>query len=1033
MRRSRLLAVIVLAMLAASSTSPAFSQPSGSPTSEPGIVEARALTVVPARADQLWAVWEVDDGTDVDLYFSHGTGGAWAAAQPVHSRPHAWDRSPSLAVAADGTFWLAWSSSEKVDPNQTGLYTSRWTGRRWTDPETVPLGGIAVATEPVLAAASDNTLWLAWVGFDGVDEEIFASHWDGMSWSLPQQVSTDDQDPFLYDKQPHLAVGKNGQAWLAWTGHQSGVDDEIYVSRWTGTGWTPEQMISQDDNALDVWPSLVLDSRDRPWVVWDGQAGDEAPSRRRIFVAHWEPSLATWTAEEVISSPPGTPVDEEHPTLSLDASGRVRATWIVRGPSDSALGYAWYEDRWIEPLLARTGVNADVAFSIPGVDDTSQFFWIDAFADSTMPIESLLPPDTAEPLQTWMERQVVPQELLVDPVWNRHLAFGDSITWGQYNGFYPYPARLEDKLDARVVPSEVINSGVPGERTSGGKARIGGEVSTYRPQFVILMEGTNDVTHFVPPSEVKVNLMLMIDAVRRWAGVDHLRVMLGTLIPRLDERDQATQDMNEQAIAPAAAEKRVPLCDPWQAYHDYGPWEELYIDNLHPGETGLQILADTFYSCSLNAYTWLKEDIEPPTTWIESAQGECRQATVTWDGQDNMSWVVDYDVQAKVNSGDWTNWLLATTATSGLYTGALGDTLQFRVRGRDLIGNQSSYSTPVYTQLDDNILPEADVIQLPPYQVAPFTVGWWGKDTCSGIAAYRVENKVGLAGPWKDWFASTTATSASFTPSPLEYGQTYYFRVSARDGAGNWSVRSDPVSTILAKYTLSGDIVTIRDEPVIWAQVTVTNALAAESYFGHYIAYLANEGDYDLLVARDGFGTLPPMHLTSVATSLSGLDLVLPPHDDVIGNGGFEAADWGDWQPGGTIMPAVISGGHTGDRVARLGGIGGPSWLRQDLSVPGDLVDATFSFLVRLDDTAAGTSTLTIGLAGTPISHTEVVSTADWTHVWLPVDAAVGQAVMLTFTVSDNPAVRLDEVSLGTAIEGGSQVQLPLVFRASTP
>jgi hypothetical protein len=237
----------------------------------------------------------------------------------------------------------------------------------------------------------------------------------------------------------------------------------------------------------------------------------------------------------------------------------------------------------------------------------------------------------------------------------------------------------------------------------------------------------------------------------------------------------------------------------------------------------------------------------------------------------------------------------------------------------------------------------------------------------------------------------------------------------------------------LAKHTLSGDIVTIRHEPVIWAQVTVTDAVGAESYFGRYIAYLVNEGDYDLLVARDGFGTPPPMHLTAVATSLSRLDFVLSPHDDAIDNGDFEVVGWGSWLPGGAVMPDVISGGHTGDRAARLGGSGGPSWLRHDLSVPRDLLDATLSFLVRLDDAAAGASMLTVELAGRPISHTQAVSTAHWTHVWLPVDAAVGQAITLTFTISDNPAVRLDEVRLGSAVFGGAQVHLPLIFRASTP
>ena len=153
----------------------------------------------------------------------------------------------------------------------------------------------------------------------------------------------------------------------------------------------------------------------------------------------------------------------------------------------------------------------------------------------------------------------------------------------------------------------------------------------------------------------------------------------------------------------------------------------------------------------------------------------------------------------------------------------------------------------------------------------------------------------------------------------------------------------------------------------------------------------------------------------------------------MIDNGGFEANGWGSWLAGGAVMPDVISGGHTVDRAVRLGGSGGLAWLRQELSVPEDLVDATLSFLVRRDDAAAGTSTLTVELAGTPISRTQVISTAAWAHVWLPVDAAAGQATTLTFTVSGSPTVRLDEVSLGSAVTGGSQVQLPLVFRAGTP
>ena len=440
---------------------------------------------------------------------------------------------------------------------------------------------------------------------------------------------------------------------------------------------------------------------------------------------------------------------------------------------------------------------------------------------------------------------------------------------------------------------------------------------------------------------------------------------------------------------------------------------------------------------SITSVAQLLGDVKPPTAWISDlpSQSECSNVRLSWDGSDPApgAGVKSFDVQVSDNGGAWTNWLLETPARNDVYAGgADGHTLGFRVRARDQAGNVGSYSAERYTSIIDTISPyEARMSALPQAQKPPFGVYWRGADACSSVT-FDVEYRVGASPTWIRWLTATSDTHAMFDPGSPQYGQPYTFRVRVRDKAGN-STESDPVSTILAKYTLSGDVVTVRHEPVIWAQVTITDAVAAESTFGHYIAYLANEGDYDLLVARDGFGTLPPMHLTSVATSLSGLDFVLSPHDDVIDNGDFEATGWGSWLPGGAVMPAVISGGHTGDRAARLGGIGGPSWLRQGLSVPGELVDGTLSFLVRLDDAAAGASTLAIELAGTPISHTQVVSTADWTHVWLPADAAAGQAMTLTFTVSGNPPVRLDEVSLGSATKGGFQVQLPLVFRAGTP
>ena len=452
---------------------------------------------------------------------------------------------------------------------------------------------------------------------------------------------------------------------------------------------------------------------------------------------------------------------------------------------------------------------------------------------------------------------------------------------------------------------------------------------------------------------------------------------------------------------------------------------------------------------SITSIVRLLADTAPPTASISDlpSASECSDVRLSWEGSDPApgTGIRSFDVQVLGADDSWTDWLLDTTARSGAYPrGAYGDTIGFRVRARDQAGNVGAYSAARYTSLVDTTPPhEAHTGMLPPAQIPPFMVHWMGADTC-GPLAFDVEYRAGDSSIWTTWLAATSETRAAFNPPSPQYGQQYTFRVRARDMGGN-STESDSVSTLLAKYTLSGDVVTVRHQPVIWPRVAVTGALTIEAHFGRYVAYLLGEGDYDLSVTRSGFGVLPPMQLRSgtaspkVTTSLSCLDFVLPPLDDAIDNGGFEDAGWGGWLPGGSEMPAVVSGGHTGGRAVRLGGAGGPSWLSQELTVPGAGADTTLSFLVRLRDAAAGASTLDVALAGAPISHTRITSADEWTHIWLPLDAAtgqdaaIGQATTLTFTVPGTPAILLDEVSLGSAISGGSEIRLPLVNQPGTP
>jgi len=430
-------------------------------------------------------------------------------------------------------------------------------------------------------------------------------------------------------------------------------------------------------------------------------------------------------------------------------------------------------------------------------------------------------------------------------------------------------------------------------------------------------------------------------------------------------------------------------------------------------------------------------DSTPPVAWMDDlpSQSECKDVRLSWNGSDPDpgTGIKSFDVQVLDGGDVWTDWLAETQARSAVYAGGShGGTLGFRVRARDRAGNVGNYGTPQYASVVDTLPPYvARVFALPQAQKPPFKVYWTGADACSPVT-FDVEYRIGASSTWTRWLTATSATHALFAAEPPQYGEPYSFRVRAWDQTGN-QTESGGVSTVLAKHTLTGDIVTVRHEPVIWPQVAVTGAVATEVLFGQYTTYLVTEGDYDLSVARRGFGLLPPMQLASIFTSVSSLDFVLPPEDDAVVNGGFEHVGWGGWLPDGPMGPSVVAGGHTGDRAVRLGGSGGLSSLRQVLTVPSDGRDVTLSFLVRLEDPVAGASTLNVELTGTSISHRQIVTSDDWTHVWLDVGAAAGQTTSLTFSVSDSPAIRLDEVSLGSAMSGGSEVRMPIIHRAGTP
>lgn len=96
------------------------------------------------------------------------------------------------------------------------------------------------------------------------------------------------------------------------------------------------------------------------------------------------------------------------------------------------------------------------------------------------------------------------------------LCFGDSITagYGLDSTNDAYPAVIQKKIDSLNLNYTVVNSGVSGETTAGGRSRINWILNQDIDIFLLEL-GANDGLRGVALSETHNNLQAIIDAVKQ--------------------------------------------------------------------------------------------------------------------------------------------------------------------------------------------------------------------------------------------------------------------------------------------------------------------------------------------------------------------------------------------------------------------------------------------------------------------------------------------------------------------------------------
>nr|WP_291299399.1 arylesterase [Elioraea sp.] len=111
----------------------------------------------------------------------------------------------------------------------------------------------------------------------------------------------------------------------------------------------------------------------------------------------------------------------------------------------------------------------------------------------------------------------------------RILALGDSLTAGfglvRAEGFV---AQLQAALRARGIPATVLDAGVSGDTSAGGRARLDWALAD-RPDVAIVALGGNDLLRAIDPANTYANLN---DIITRLKGRNIAVLLAGMLAPR---------------------------------------------------------------------------------------------------------------------------------------------------------------------------------------------------------------------------------------------------------------------------------------------------------------------------------------------------------------------------------------------------------------------------------------------------------------------------------------------------------------------
>ncbi|KPJ71954.1 hypothetical protein AMJ52_08015 [candidate division TA06 bacterium DG_78] len=216
--------------------------------------------------DDLWivVVWESNLNGYDDIFSRFSNGSTWSDTFRI-STDVFMDESPSVAYdPARDCFWCVW---HYYGSGNDGIYVSQGSEiNGWSPPHQLTSDTL-MEDLPSICVISD-TVWVVWqrgllIGDSVSFMNIYASYYDGTSWSTPYPLTNDSE---VVNCRPKINI-RYDHPLVVWQKIESA--SNIYYTEYLNGSWQIPQPIT-DDTYFNANPEIAsLGQYSGIWIVWE--------------------------------------------------------------------------------------------------------------------------------------------------------------------------------------------------------------------------------------------------------------------------------------------------------------------------------------------------------------------------------------------------------------------------------------------------------------------------------------------------------------------------------------------------------------------------------------------------------------------------------------------------------------------------------------------------------------------------------------------------------------------------------------------